>query len=264
MNAADLSWFAGLEWANYAATEPLIKATPASTLIMREDVIITSARLFRTSDANHACLLRATPETVDALISEATDHFKSRRLPVSVFVSPACTPPDLEERLLAHGFQKQEGEEAWIVIRDLPNWQPPAPSPEVQVREIGKGGAWAFARVYLAAFGMSVLLTPFTALLLRRSIGLPNVHYYVATMDGKPVGTALWYSHEDIACLGGTGVLPAQRGSKVATSLGVKAIGDAQRLGFSSMLSQTLHPRLERFMIGHGFERVFVRSCYTR
>lgn len=263
MNRAEIERVAELEWANYAATEDLVKVTPASNLVLRDDVIMTSARLFPTSELNHACLLRATPDTAEPLIEEIIDHFKSRRLPVYVFISPACQPADLAERLLERGFQEREKEEIWVVLDNLPTWQGPAVPSQVTVKQVTKREAWALARVYLASFKMSAIFTPFMTLLLRSSMGLPNIHYYLAYVDDKPVGTCLWYFYQGVACFGAAGVLPSHRGMGVATGMAVTAITDAQKQGMDTFLCQTLNPGLEQVLCKNKFKRAFARTCYT-
>jgi hypothetical protein len=230
---------------------------------MRDDLIITIARLFPTPEVNHACLLRATPETVDPLITEVTNYFKSRRVSVNVFVSPACTPLDLAERLLQWGFREQEEKEVWMILDNLPDFEIPPASPKVVVRQVTKREVRAFTKVYLASFGMPVIFAPIMALLLKPAMGLPGVHHYIASVSDKPVGVCLWYSYKDIGCLGGTGVLPMYRGRKVATNLAVKAITEAKEQGIHTMVVQTINPKLERLLCMSGFEKAFTRTRYT-
>ena len=78
---------ADLEWANYAATLATAQVTPGIDVIQRDDVIITSSEIFPSPDANHACLLRATPQTADDLIAEVVDCFKPKGLPTTISVS---------------------------------------------------------------------------------------------------------------------------------------------------------------------------------
>jgi len=262
MKSTDIERIITLEWANYAATQNVVNVTPGVDLVLRDDVIITSTRLFPTPEVNHACLLRATPETADSLITEVMDYFKSRKMPVNVFVSPACTPPDLAERLLKWGFREQEEKEAWMVL-NLPDFEIPPASPKVVVRRVTKREALAFAKVYLASFGMPVIFAPFMALLMRPSIGLSDIHHYIALVDDKPVGVCLWYSYTDIGCLGGAGVLPTHRGKKVATSLAVKAVTEAKEQGVNTMMVQTVNPKLERLLRMSGFKTAFTRTRYT-
>jgi GNAT superfamily N-acetyltransferase len=261
MISTDVEQIKTLEWANYAAQKNLIAVTPSAHLAMRDDLVITSTRLFPIPEANHACLLRAADATIDVLIEESIDYFKSRRLPACVFVSPACTPQDLVERLKKRGFKKQEERESWMTIR-LPGLEIPRASRRVDAKEIAKREIWPFAKVYLAAFRMPIILTPLLALLLRPTVDLPNVHYYVARVDTKPVGICLWYAYEGIGCLGGMGVLPSQRRNRAGTALTVKAVTDARAQGMHTMMLQTTNQKLERFLRISGFRTMFTRTRY--
>ena len=93
-----------LERANYAAMLPVARVTPGLDVIIRDDIIMTSSKVFPTPDTTHACLLQATPDTVDNLIVQVIDYFQSQGLPTAIYVSPACTPADLPRYLISRGF----------------------------------------------------------------------------------------------------------------------------------------------------------------
>jgi GNAT superfamily N-acetyltransferase len=252
-----------LERANYDAIAGWLGAIPGCKLIVRDDVIITSAWLLPGADMNHACLLQAASGQEERLIGEIVAGFRARRRRAHVFLSPACTPPDLAERLCRRGFRRQDEREAWLVLEDLPGFRPPPATAEVEVRQVGARDAGAFARVYLAAFGMPSLLAPVVTPLLRRAIHSPQAHYYLALLDGRPAGVGIWHGNGDVACLGGTGVLPAFRGQGVGTNIGIRVVVDAKRQGVQTLLSQTVHRRLEASMCRRGFRRAFTRSHYV-
>ncbi|HSJ54395.1 MAG TPA: GNAT family N-acetyltransferase [Anaerolineae bacterium] len=255
---------AALERANYASMSGLVAATPGSDLLVRDDVTLIRSLLFPMADMNHACLLCPSPERAEPLLDEIIRYFRRRRLPVNVCLSPACSPADLPERLLSRGFRRREPPEAWLTLDLYPDWQPPPlASAGVACRRVGEGNARGFARVYLAAFGLPALLAPVAALLLRRSLRLPSMHYYVALVEDRPAGVCLWHCHGEIACLGAVGVLPAYRGHRVATSVVIRAAEEAAQQGMGLMMTQTLHPRLADVLQGHGFRQAFVRTYYA-
>jgi len=261
---ADFANSAKLEWVNYVATSAIAQVTPGLDVIFRDDVIITISEDFPSPDVNHACLLRATPQTVDSLIAEVIDCFRSRGLPTTILISPACTPTDLSGRLLRQGFVRQEGEEAWMVLDHLLDLEIPSPSPGIAVRQIIKDEALTVAEIFVAAFGMPVDFAPYMARLLEPSVNLPGVHHYVALLDEQPVGTGSLLRYENFSILGSVGVLPAHRGSGVATNLAITAATEARKQGVDTLILQTAAgTSLERLLSISGFRKAFTRSSYT-
>ena len=106
---------ATLERANYEANWAIAQITPGLDVCLRNDVVFTSSEVFPSPDTNHACLVQATAETVDDLISEIIAYYTAKELPPVIFVSPACTPSDLSRRLAGYGFEKGD-KEAWMTL----------------------------------------------------------------------------------------------------------------------------------------------------
>ena len=256
---------ADLERANYAATMSSAQATPDIELTIHEDVILTSSPALPIPDANHACLLRATPDTIETLIDRIIAHFESLDLPTTVYVSPACSPEDIPQRLVARGFSQQEYHEAWMVLGDLQNQSLPPLRRGVQIRRALPEQALIVAEVFLTSFEMPVEFAPVMASLLSPSLGLEDVHYYLAYAGDQPIGTCSWHRSGPIAVLGSAGVLPARRGGAAALNLGVTAITDARDVGIETMILQTIAgTTLERLLRIYGFTRAFERTGYTR
>ncbi len=254
---------AELEWGNYAATLPSAQLTPGLDVELRDAVILTSSTIFPTPDANHAALLRATPQTVEALLTEITAHYTSRGMPPTIYLSPACTPGDLPERLIARGFVKGAQAEAWMVL-DLTNREIPALAPKIPIRQITPAEVNTFAELFLRAFEMPLEFAPAMAQLLKPSVGLPGVHHYLAYHNAEPVGTLSLLCYRTLGILGSAGVLSMRRGTLTARNLVRQAIQDARRVGVDKLLLQTTaDTHLERFLRICGFQRAFVRECYT-
>ncbi len=252
-----------LEWANYAASLPSAAVTPGMEVILREDLILTRCTIFPTPDVNHACLLRTPPEAADALIDEIITYFQSQELPPTVFLSPACTPRDLPQRLAAHGFVRQESEEAWMVL-DIRNISIPDLYPAVPIKQITKQDALTFAEIFMEAFEMPTDAAPAMAQLLEPSINLPGFHHYLALVQGQPVGTCSLICHETFGILGSAGVVPAHRRSGAVTNLTITAITEARREGVEALILQTAAGTLlERLLSISGFKKLFTRVCYT-
>ena len=261
---SDLLRAAELEWANYAATVQVALVTAELDVVLRDDVIMTSSALFPTPDTVHACLLRTEDALADALIGETLDYFRGRSLPPTVYLSPACSPPDLAQRLTGHGLRLQETREAWMVLDNLITVRPPPLSNRVEVRQADRSESLDIAQTFVGAFELADEVAPAMAQLLAPSIGLPNVRHYLAWIEGQAVGTCSLLCQGAFGVLGSAGVLPVHRGRRVATSLVARAVIDAQARGVETLMLQTAADTvLERLLRISGFARAFTRSCYT-
>ena len=249
--------------ANYLATRQIAEQTPGLTLHIRDDLILTGSQIFPTPDTTHACLLQTTPQAADALIEEAVAYFKAQSLPVTVYLSPACAPSDLPDRLLKRGFVQQADEEAWLTFGNLLNYDlPPSPA-KFTVGVVTPDQALTFARVFLTAFEMPLDYAPPLADLLTPSIGLPGVFHYLAWLGDKPLGVFSLMRYQDVGIIGSAGVVPAHRRSGVVFELILQAASDAKREGVDTLVLQTTaNAPLERLLRLYGFKRAFVRTAY--
>jgi len=231
---------------------------------MREEVILMASQMLPLPDANHACRLRCSPQRAEELIEEIGTYYAARGLPATVYTSPACTPADLGERLTAHGYLRQEGLEAWLVLDSVARLPLPAAPAGVSVRRIEAGEAATFAQVFLAAFEMPLVFAPVLADYLEPSLSLPGSVHYLAEVDGTPVGTLSLLTDQSIGILGSAGVLPTHRRRRALTALAVAALGEARRRGVETLIVQTsADTPLERFLRISGFRRAFTRACYV-
>lgn len=255
---------AELEWANYAAQLPAVQATPGLNLDMQEQNIVLTS-IFPTPDVNHACLLRATPDSVDDLIDKTIERFKWNLMPPRIFVSPACSPSDLEAQLLTYGFTKQEEEEeTWMILEALENYEIPAPAKNVVVTKVRKRDILTFSRIFVTAFDMPGYFAPFLALLMRPSIELPGYHHYLASVDGKPLGVCSMIYYESFSVLGSVGVVPTRQGGRIAASLLIESGKEARQAGINTIMLQTASKsRIVRRMQFAGFKVAFTRPCYV-
>ncbi|MBN1890878.1 MAG: hypothetical protein JW850_22980 [Thermoflexales bacterium] len=255
---------AELERANYIAMFPMVGVTPGMDLIVRDDIILTSNEILPMPDSTHACLLRATPETADDLICQVIDYFKSKKLPTLVFVSPACTPPELPERLLRHGFVKQKQQEHWIVFEHALSLKLPDADPRVIVERATAGDALTFAHTFALAFELPPESAPQIAQLLRPSIDLAGNYHYLAFVDKQPVATLSLICHENIGVIGSGGVIPGHRGGRLIASLCIQAVDRTRREHpMDTVIGQTTEPLVQRLLRISGFKTAFSRTCYS-
>ncbi len=259
----DVERIAELERINYLAAQPAAEITPGLTQIMRDDVILTSSVMFPAPDTTHACLLQATPETASALIDEVGAYFRDQDLTPTIFLSPACTPGDLSERLLRQGFVRRDEEESWMVLPDIADFRIFPPSPQIDVRRIDKSEAETFATVFLTAFDMPVDYAPGLAQLIEPSVNLPGMYHYIAFVEEEPVGVCSLIVCQDVGIIGSAGIVPIRRGGKILNNLAFAVREEGRRHGVKTGLLQTTAGGMfERFLRISGFKRAFTRVCY--
>ena len=260
--AVDIKEIITLEQANYEASESIIANMPGTDLELRNDVILTRSVVFPAPDTNHACLLRTSPEKADDLIAQVVDYYQSKKLPPTIFISPACTPIDLPQRLLQHGFTQQETE-AWLVY-DLIRNTIPRPAANIPVKQITPAEVPTFVDVFMRAFELPPELAGGMAQMIAPSLGLPGVYHYLAYLDDEPVGTYSLICYQGFGILGSAGVIPNKRGKRIVFNLSVEAIRQAKEDGVDTLVLQTSAGfLLERLLRIYGFKKVFSRTSYT-
>jgi hypothetical protein len=244
--------------------QPMIGAMPGLDVILRDDLTLISSPEYPSPDANQAFLLRTSKETADALIDEVTTYFKAKDMPAAIWISPACTPSDLSQRLLQRGFVKQEPEESWLVFEHLQAVKTPKVDPKIVVRQVKVSEIGIFAEVMAAAYEMSPEWVPTLINALEPSVGRPNFHHYLAFIDQEPLATITVMRHQDCAILGSAGVIPNHRGSSLIYNLAANVLLHARDEGVDTVLLQTiLGPIFERFLRIIGFKLAFKRTGYV-
>jgi hypothetical protein len=255
-----------LERANYAALVGAVQASNGNVeMIIRDDVILNSSPVLPLPDANHACLLRTTPERAEALLDEVLAYFSAQSVPPAIFLSPACTPADWPQRLQARGLIQHSAQEIWFVFEAVQRQKAPplSPSVAVDVQLIGPGEALDFAAVFAEAFELPTELMPMMADLIKPSIGLPGYYHYLARVSGQAVGCCSMIDYQAYSVIGSVGLLSTQRGGRAAYNFILQVAKEAQARGVDCLLGQTTSRMLARLLGFYGFKTAFIRSCYT-
>lgn len=242
----------------------LVEAVPGVEVVLRDDIVILSSHSFPSADINRAYLFRTTPERTDALIDEVVDFFKTRELPASIMVSPACAPEDLPRRLEAHGFLRQETDEAWMVLEGLQKIRAPKIDRSVTVKRVeNQADVLSFAEVMTGAYDMPADWAPFLAQMLEPTITVPGFAHYLAFVKGVPAATLTLMRHGQYATIGSGGVLPKYRGTRTIYNMAVEVLSEAKRDGVETVVGQTsLGPKFERYLRIGGFKLAFRRTEY--
>ena len=242
----------------------LVHAVPGVEVVLRDDIVILSSHSFPSADINRAYLFRTTPERTDALINEVIDFFKTRNLPASIMISPACMPADLSQRLEARGFLLQETDEAWMVLEGLQKVKVPKIDKSVTVKRVeNKDDVTTFAEVMTGAYDMPSDWATFLAQMLEPTVTVPGFAHYLAFVKGIPAATLTLMRHGSYATIGSGGVLPEYRGTRTIYNMAVEVLSEAKRDGVEIVVGQTsLGPKFERYLRIGGFKLAFRRTEY--
>ena len=254
---------ADLERINPTIMQGLTGVMPGVDVILRDDIVLISSKDFPSSDTNLAYLFRTTPEKADALIEEVVEYFRSKELTPQIMVSPACTPADLPERLLARGFVRQEAEESWMMFTNLQKAIVPKIDRSVTVKRVDSSNVTTFAEVMAGAFEMPAEWVPFLAQMLEPTLSVPGFSHYVAYVKGVPAATLTLMRHEQYVTIGSGGVLPEYRGTRIIYNTAVEVLSNAKQEGVDVILGQTtLGPKFERYLRIGGFKLAFKRTGF--
>lgn len=252
-----------LEWSNYARTAYFATVVPGLKVNISSQVILITDPAVPLVDGNHAAMLHTTPDRADALIEHIIKHYRDRGLRPTIVLSPGCTPEDLAQRLVAHGFAPYGDPEVWLTLGRPFYIEALRPSQHVAVHEIGSEEIPQFCRVMAIAYEMPEDSIPILARNLQYINNLPGIHNYLAYVNDEPVGCMSMFSYMGYGALGGGGVIPSARRADVAFTLTIRGYQDWKKDGNKVMVIQTVMPKMERMLRIGGYQRHFTRIYYV-
>ncbi|MCW5853087.1 MAG: GNAT family N-acetyltransferase [Anaerolineae bacterium] len=222
-------------------------------------------RLIPGAYRNHIANVQVDPAQVDDIIHWGGDELTRRGRRPSFQLSLQDGPSDLGERLLAHGFTHQ-GDEGWMVYTGVGALPPP--NPAVEVETFGPGDEEAI-QVYIDCYNISFGADPadwsaFGVSFRRALVAAPAVHY-TGRVEGRIAGVMSLFYQDGLGCIYNVGTFPEFRGQRVAGTLLLRLLSDADALGCRVIYLQTLYQGRARPMYERlGFKTIFVRARYER
>lgn len=160
------------------------------------------------------------PAAFDARLLVACELFAALERRPHIWAIPGMSgPDDLIERLAANGFIDQGGGYDMVLVRD-PRETPPRRLPPGAVLEHWNGStaeeiparAEAMALVIGAAFEMPASRQSDLAREIGLTLGRPDFHAYMLTLDSEPVATGQRYTFDGGSYLSSIGTLPEWQG----------------------------------------------------
>lgn len=184
------------------------------------------------STFNSVVLARFSPESVAAEIETILAHFRARSLPFTWHIGPGSGPPDLGDRLLAHGLNHDEDEPGMAVDLDRArdDFAIPSGLEITPVRDQSDLREWV--NVWLFGAPPHIREIYFGAL-RQRGLGddLPW-HYYLGRVAGRPVAISELFMGEGVASVQYVVTVPEVRRRGIGAALTQHVTREARARGY--------------------------------
>jgi GNAT superfamily N-acetyltransferase len=186
----------------------------------------------------HNCVVHAdlTQEEADGEIEASSlQRMQAHGVPGSWHVGPSMRPPDLGERLVAHGFQ-YGGDDIGMAV-DLSTLPEEVPAPaDFVVEQVGdEAGLAAWVEALGSGFGAGPIEAEWAGEMYRR-LGLGDEgpwRHYVGLLAGDPVATSTSFFGAGVAGLYFVCTVERVRRQGIGAGITLAALLEARDLGYS-------------------------------
>jgi GNAT superfamily N-acetyltransferase len=185
----------------------------------------------------HNCVVHAdlTEEEADGEIEAYLERMRAHRVPGSWHVGPSMRPPDLGERLVAHGFEHGWDDIGMAVdLSTLPE-AVPAPADFVVERVRDEAGLAAWVETLGSGFGEGPLEAEWAGEMYRRW-GLGDEgqwRHYVGLLTGDPVATSTSFFGVGVAGIYFVCTVERARRQGIGAAITLAALQEARDLGYT-------------------------------
>jgi GNAT superfamily N-acetyltransferase len=174
-----------------------------------------------------------TGAEMDQLITATLVPFRMRQQPMAWWVTPSTQPHDLSRRLTPHGFVP-EGADVGMAAEVLALDLPAAPDGMTVVRVHDAATMETWIQTFGHGFGVSSdVLIPYREMMTSAH---PDRHpagqYYLAHLDGEPVGTAGLFCSAGVSNVVQVCNVPTARRRGVGAAATRAALRDACAMGY--------------------------------
>lgn len=170
---------------------------------------------------------------VDATIAAICAHFQERRKPMYWWVGPSTRPDDLAQRLLDHGLTPAGSDIG--MAADLHGIEALLLPPGLTVERVrNEETMQIWLRTFGSGFGLNhVVLAAYSSVVTGAP---PDAHpagwFYLAWLDGEPVGTAGLFCDASVANIVQVCTVPSARRRGVGDAVTRAALHDARAMGY--------------------------------
>lgn len=198
-----------------------------------DHTILPGANLFyaaANAASSLAILGQVSARDADHLLEQIINFFTQRDATPRIWVTPLSEPSDWPQRLARYGFHEAGEREVYMMLRGALTR---LPNPQVEVRRAPVAiNLETFVQVQDAGFGV-VGDSARNVEVARRNLDHDDWAFYVALLNGQPVGAATALYKEGIAGIWGVTALPESRRQGISTSLLHHIVDQARRLDCS-------------------------------
>jgi GNAT superfamily N-acetyltransferase len=212
-------------------------STPNSVLRDEGDAILYASG-YPNGLLNGVLGIKFSSETMAGRVGDILSYFEERRLPMTFFVGPGCTPPDLDDFLLAQGL--------------APGWPRPGMATDIRNHEPAKMPAGLEIIPVENANSLSVCADTFAKGFApdTQSIGWirdlvigygfsDTRRWFLGCLEGKPVATSLLVLYKGVAGVYCVATLKEARGRGIGAALTKEPMLVAKNMGYDSAVLQS-------------------------
>ena len=189
---------------------------------------------------NGATNARFEPATADDRIEAVLRPFRDGRIDMTWIVGPTSSPPDLVDRLLAHGLAIEEA--APVMACPLSEWTAPALAPGIETVLVHDGaGFHAAMEIMFLGFGLPTEVLPIVE---ERYAGFavgPDAiqRVFLAHLDGRPVATALGFVLDGVVGIYNVATLAEARRHGAGRAVTAAVLADAVARGATDAILES-------------------------
>lgn len=180
-----------------------------------------------------------TEATVDRGIASVLDYYREQGKMFSWVVGPTSTPANLGERLLAHGFTRNDDEAMWGMVQHPLDTEIPMAT-GTTIRRVTRAEALPHKAMLAAAYGFGLTEDAIDWLLLLLEALGDQTAIYLAWVDDTPDPVAwsfvFYHPDGDTMVLGGSATLPTHRHRGLYKALVAQRLRDAHARGCTTAI----------------------------
>ena len=184
----------------------------------------------------HNCVVHAdlTLEGADEEIEASLRRMRAHNVPGSWHVGPSMRPPDLGERLMAHGFE-YGGDDIGMAV-DLSTLPEEVPVPEgfAVERMRDEAGLAAWVEALGSGFGEGPVEAEWVGEMYRRLGEDASLRHYLGRLDNDPVATSTLFLGAGVAGIYFVCTVGRARRRGIGAAVTLAALREARDLGYTT------------------------------
>jgi GNAT superfamily N-acetyltransferase len=252
----------------YRQWERILRLDEANQAYFAERVALPQIALFRSEredapEFDVAVVYRVARTEADAALLAVKRYFRGHGRRARVRLSPVSAPADWPRRLMRAGFAETGDRLDYFSVPETVRL---AASPAVDIRRaVSAEESDVFSAIQVAGFALPAEHHAWERDLFHRHLAARRHSYYLAAIDGQPVGAARSIRWPNgITALAALATLPEARGHGVGTSLLARMIEDARMAGSRTIFGTVIPGSdADRMYARRGFARLFATRTYA-